>query len=508
VADPTPSTIRLHADDNVVVARLDLAVGARIEAGVVVRDPVPAAHKVAVRDIPAGAPVLKYATPIGVASAMIRAGEHVHLHNVIGQVVPAASAPGRGARSDVARAISGAREFEGYVRPDGRVATRNYVGIVTTVNCSGTVARMIAQQFDGERLGAFPGVDGVVPLAHTSGCAMSKTSDGFRVLRQTLAGYARHPNFAGVLVLGLGCEQNQTASLLEDFGLANDSRVRALVIQDQGGTRRAVDAGCKVVAEMLGQASSAKRVPVSASHLMLALECGGSDGHSGISANPALGVAADLLVDAGGTVVLSETPEIIGAEHLLLQRAVSREVAEQLERRVAWWLDYTRQHGVSIGDNPSEGNLRGGITTICEKSLGAVAKSGASPLRGVYGYADPIAEKGFVFMDSPGYDPVAVTGQVASGCNVICFTTGRGSVFGCRPVPSIKLSTNSALAERMEDDIDLDCGRIIEGRESVRDAGHRIFEFILATASGRQTCSEVLGFGVDEFVPWQLGPTL
>jgi altronate dehydratase len=387
------------------------------------------------------------------------------------------------------------------MRPDGRVATRNYVGIVTTVNCSGTVARMIAQQFDGGRLGAFPGVDGVVPLAHTSGCAMSKTSDGFRVLRQTLAGYTRHPNFAGVLVLGLGCEQNQTASLLEDFGFAGDPRVRALVIQDQGGTRRAVDAGCKLVAELLEEASAAKRVPVSASHLMLALECGGSDGHSGISANPALGVAADLLVAAGGTVVLSETPEIIGAEHLLLQRAVTPAVARRLEERVAWWLDYTRQHGVSVGDNPSEGNLRGGITTICEKSLGAVAKSGSSPLRGV-------SEKGFVFMDSPGYDPVAVTGQVASGCNIICFTTGRGSVFGCRPVPSIKLSTNTSLAERMEDDIDLDCGGIVEGRESVTDAGRRIFEFILATASGRQTCSEVLGFGVDEFVPWQLGPTL
>jgi altronate dehydratase len=412
------------------------------------------------------------------------------------------------AKSRVAHESAAEREFQGYVRPDGRVATRNYVGIVTTVNCSGTVARMIAQQFEAGRLGTFPGVDGVVPLAHTSGCAMSKTSDGFHVLRRTLAGYARHPNFSGVLVLGLGCEQNQIGSLLDDFGLANNPRVRALVIQDEGGTRRAVEAGCKLVAELLEEAATARRTAVPARHLMLALECGGSDGHSGVSANPALGVAADLLVAAGGTVVLSETPEIIGAEHLLLQRAVSPEVARRLEQRVAWWLDYTRQHGVSVGDNPSEGNLRGGITTICEKSLGAVAKSGSSPLRGVYGYADPIGEKGFVFMDSPGYDPVAVTGQVASGCNVICFTTGRGSVFGCRPVPSIKLSTNTPLARRMDDDIDLDCGGIVEGRETVAEAGRRIFELILDTASGRQTCSEVLGFGVDEFVPWQLGPTL
>jgi altronate dehydratase len=337
---------------------------------------------------------------------------------------------------------------------------------------------------------------------------MAKTGDGFRILRQTLAGYARHPNFAGVLVLGLGCEQNQTLQLLEDYGLADDPRVKALVIQEQGGTRRAVDAGRVIVESLLQEASKAKRVGVSASHVVLALECGGSDGYSGISANPALGVAADLLVAAGGTVVLSETPEIIGAEHVLLERATNREVAERLEERVGWWLDYTSRHGVSVGDNPSEGNLRGGITTIVEKSLGAVAKSGTSPLNAVYGYAEPIDEAGFVFMDSPGYDPVAVTGQVAAGCNVVCFTTGRGSVFGCRPVPSIKLATNTALAEHMSDDIDIDCGGIIEGRESVQDCGRRIFEHILDTVSGRKTCSERLGFGDDEFVPWQLGPTL
>ena len=505
--DPnSPSTLRLHPADNVVVARADIAVGAPIEGKVLALEAIPAGHKVATAAIAAGSPVIKYSSPIGVATQAIDAGRHVHIHNVVAEL-PAARPTSRSVAKASAQAAA-QRSFEGFVRPDGRVATRNYVGIVTTVNCSATVARLIAAQFNGERLAQFPGVDGVVALAHTSGCAMSKSSEGFKVLRRTLAGYARHPNFAGVLVLGLGCEQNQTSDLLEDFSLKGEAAVDALVIQEAGGTRPSVEAGVKSVERLLQRASAARREPVSASHIKLALECGGSDGYSGISANPALGAAADLLVAQGGTVVLSETPEIIGAEHVLIQRAASGEVARQLEERVAWWREHTRQHGVSVGDNPSEGNRRGGITTIFEKSLGAVAKSGTSSLMGVYEYAQPIDKAGLVFMDSPGYDPVAVTGQVASGCNVVCFTTGRGAVFGCRPVPSIKLSTNTALYRRMTGDIDLDCGGIVEGLESVQSAGQRIFEQILATVSGQPTCSEALGFGADEFVPWQLGAVL
>ncbi len=503
--DSSP-TLRLHAADNVAVARSDIRSGSIVEGDVRALDDIPAGHKVAVRAIAAGDAVLKYSSPIGVAAQAIEAGRHVHSHNVIAELPQREHASRRTAGTTGGAA--GQASFQGFVRPDGRVATRNYVGIVTTVNCSATVARLIAAQFDAEKLRRFPGVDGVVALAHGSGCAMSKASEGFRVLRRTLAGYARHPNFAGVLVLGLGCEQNQADALLEDFSLKGTAGTDSLVIQEEGGTRPSVEAGVRSIERLLERASQARRETVSASHISLALECGGSDGYSGISANPALGAAADLLVSHGGTVVLSETPEIIGAEHLLIQRAVSDEVARQLEDRVAWWREYTRSHGVSVGDNPSEGNRRGGITTIFEKSLGAVAKAGTSPLEAVYEYAQPIDRPGLVFMDSPGYDPVAVTGQVASGCNIVCFTTGRGAVFGCRPVPSLKLSTHTALYRRMAGDIDLDCGGIVEGRETVQDAGRRIFERILATASGERTCSETLGFGSDEFVPWQLGAVL
>ena len=500
------ATLRLHELDNVVVARRDIEPGEIVAGGMYVREAIPAGHKIAVTDIAAGATVIKYASPIGIAARDIGAGTHVHTHNVVAQIRERAAALSTNNASSLA--AQSTRTFQGYVRPDGRVATRNYVGIVTTVNCSATVARLIANSFTPDILSRYDGVDGIVPLVHTSGCAMSKSSEGFEILRRTLAGYATHPNFAGVLVLGLGCEQNQTDAFLRDFALEGLDNVEALVIQDAGGTTASVAAGRESLRKLLEHASGLRRQVVPASHLKLALECGGSDGYSGISANPALGVAADLLVAQGGTVVLSETPEIVGAEHVLTSRAASADIARDLLERVEWWRQHTQRHGVSIGENPSEGNRKGGITTVFEKSLGAVAKAGTAPLSGVYGYAQRIDRSGLVFMDSPGYDPVAVTGQVAAGCNIICFTTGRGSVFGCRPVPSLKLSTNTALYERMRSDIDLDCGTIVGGLESVRSAGERVFEKILASASGEQTCSEKLGFGADEFVPWQLGATL
>ena len=500
------ATLKLHDLDNVVVARRDLRPGEVVAGGVRAREAIPAGHKIAVADIASGTAVIKYASPIGIAAQDIAVGTHVHAHNVLAKIPERAAASSSKAAGSAA--LQSTRTFQGYVRPDGRVATRNYVGIVTTVNCSATVARLIANSFTPDVLSEYDGVDGIVPLVHTSGCAMSKSSEGFDILRRTLAGYATHPNFAGVLVLGLGCEQNQTDAFLRDFGLEKQDNIESLVIQDAGGTTASVAAGREKMQELLERASGLRRRPVPASHLKLALECGGSDGYSGISANPALGVATDLLVAQGGTVVLSETPEIVGAEHVLTGRAASAEVARELLERVEWWRQHTQRHGVSVGENPSEGNRKGGITTVFEKSLGAVAKGGTAPLMGVFGYAQRIDRSGLVFMDSPGYDPVAVTGQVAAGCNIICFTTGRGSVFGCRPVPSLKLSTNTALYERMRGDIDLDCGTIVAGRESVRAAGERVFEQILASASGEQTCSEKLGFGADEFVPWQLGATL
>lgn len=501
------ATFRLHPADNVVVARVDLRPGQPVDGGrALARAAVPAGHKVAVEAIPEGGRVLKYANPIGVASKPIAPGEHVHVHNLVARLPAGArrEAPVRPHRP----AAAAARTFDGIVRGDGRIATRNYVGILATVNCSATVARMIADHFGPQRLAGFPGVDGVFALAHGSGCAMSKSGEGFRLLRRTLAGFAIHPNFGGVLVLGLGCEQNQVDALIADFGLQGRANVERLVIQQEGGTRRCIEAGIGAVTRLLERAAGVRREPVPASHLKLALQCGGSDGYSGISANPALGAAADLLVAHGGTVVLSETPEIVGAEHMLAERAVSPAVARRLLERVAWWHEHAAKNGVSLDENPSEGNLRGGITTIFEKSLGAVAKAGTQPLSEVIEYAEPITTSGLVFMDSPGYDPAAVTGQLASGCNVVCFTTGRGSVFGCRPAPSLKLSTTTALFRRMPDDIDLDCGGIVDGLESVQRAGERIFELILATASGRPSCSERLGFGADEFVPWQLGAVL
>jgi altronate hydrolase len=494
------SWLRLREEDNVALALAPLAAGDVVE-GVTVREPIPVGHKVALRAIPQGAAIMKYANLIAVAKRPIETGSHVHVHN--------AGMPGedrgRGAVKGGLAQLPQAEErsFLGIRRPDCRVATRNYVGILTTVNCSATAARAIAARF--QDVSRWPGVDGVAPLTHTFGCAMSPDSEGIRTLRRTLAGYANHPNFAGVLVIGLGCESNELSALLEEVG-GEGERVRAFDIQSTGGTAATVSEGTRQVEALLElAAANAAREPLPLSHLKLGLQCGGSDSFSGLSANPALGAAADLLVAHGGTAILSETPEIYGAEHLLLARAASEDVARKLEERVAWWRDHVAAHGATLNDNPSVGNIAGGITTILEKSLGAVAKAGASPLTGVFGYAEPIDTPGLVFMDSPGYDPVSVTGQVASGANLIAFTTGRGSTFGCKPVPSMKLATNSDLYRRMTDDIDVNCGDIVEGTASIADKGCEIFEALIAMASGAPSASERWGFGDAEFAPWVPG---
>jgi altronate hydrolase len=502
-----PLTIRLNPADNVVVARADLLPGTEIAGeGVKVRMHVPVGHKIATAPIASGEAVRKYGQILGFATAAIGPGDHVHTHNM---------AMGDFARDYAfgvdAHAVEPAHDiatFEGIVRADGRVATRNYLGILTTVNCSASAARFIAEQFRGGALAEFPNVDGVIALGHGTGCGMGIDGEPMNLLRRTISGYARHPNFAGVLVLGLGCETNQISGLLQAEGLEESATLTTMTIQDTGGTTKTVREGVARLKAMLPAANDVRRQTVPASHLTLALQCGGSDGYSGITANPALGACVDLLVRHGGTAVLSETPEIYGAEHLLTRRAASREVGEKLVERIRWWEDYTARTGGEMNNNPSPGNKAGGLTTILEKSLGAVAKGGSTNLVDVYRYAEPITKKGFVFMDTPGYDPVSATGQVAGGANIICFTTGRGSVFGCKPAPSLKLATNTPLFRRMEDDMDLDCGPIADGEASVAEMGERIFRLVLDTASGKQTKSEILGFGEDEFTPWVLGAVM
>src|SRR5689334_2698909 len=493
-------TIRLHSADDVVIARVELPAGTMVpKENIRVAVRVPPGHKVAVRDVPKGQPVHRYNQIIGFATQDIKAGDHVHVHNV--------------AMGDFQRDyaycslkkdtqfVAQPATFMGIKRTDGRIATRNYIGILTSVNCSATVARMIAEHFKN-RLDDYPNVDGVVALTHKSGCGMASEGEATDVLRRTISGYARHPNFFSSQLVGLGCEANQINVLLDAEKLKRSDKLAAFTIQEKGGTRKAVEAGIARVKEMLPEANKVKREPVPASHLILGLQCGGSDGYSGISANPALGAAVDLLVRHGGTAILSETPEIYGAEHLLTRRAVSKEVGEKLIARIKWWEEYTQRLGNEMNNNPSPGNKAGGLTTILEKSLGAVAKGGTTNLVDVYEYAQPVTAKGFVYMDTPGYDPVSATGQVAGGANMICFTTGRGSAYGCKPAPSLKLATNTALFLKQEDDMDINCGTVIDGTESIQEVGERFFRQILAVASGEKTKSEQLGYGEDEFAPW------
>ena len=396
--------------------------------------------------------------------------------------------------------------FAGYLRADGRVGTRNYLAVLSSVNCSATAARYIVDSFRDEDVKAeFPNVDGVVSLTHSTGCGQSIKGEGLTLLRSVIAGYATHPNVSGAVLVGLGCETNQIADLLDAHGLARGPGLQTMTIQDSGGTKVTVERGIAMIKEMLPEANKAVRSTVPVGQLTLGLECGGSDGYSGITANPALGAAADLLVRHGGTAVLSETPEIYGAEHLLTRRAVSREVGEKLIALIRWWEAYTAHNGSELDNNPTPGNKAGGLTTILEKSLGAVAKGGTMNLSGVFNFAEKINTKGFVFMDSPGYDPVSITGQVASGANIVCFTTGRGSVYGCKPAPSLKLATNSPMYQRMSDDMDVNCGEILDGSTTVQEKGEQIFQLILDTASGKPSKSEELGFGENEFTPWQLG---
>ncbi len=504
--------IRLHKDDDVVIARTQLISGTKIE-NITVKGLIPPGHKVATKALNTGDAVRRYNQIIGFASKPIAAGEHIHTHNLDMGANKGDFARDYAVGADVKPEPAKLEAtFMGIKRSDGRVATRNYIGILSSVNCSATAARAIADHFSKHNnpaaLKNFPNVDGVVALTHGTGCGMDTDGLGMQILQRTLTGYATHPNFAGVLVVGLGCESNQINAWLAHGNLTEGENLQVFSIQDTGGTAKTVAKGIAIINEILPRANDARREPCSAAHITIGLQCGGSDGYSGISANPALGAAVDLLVAHGGTAILSETPEIYGAEHLLTRRAVRPDIAAKLIARIKWWEHYTEINAGEMNNNPSPGNKAGGLTTILEKSLGAVAKGGTSNLQGVYEYAEPVTSQGFVYMDTPGYDPVSATGQVAGGANLICFTTGRGSAYGCAPSPSLKLATNTALWKKQEEDMDINCGEIIDGSATVAQMGQRIFEMVLATASGAQSKSEAHGYGQNEFVPWQVGAVM
>lgn len=497
-------TLRLNPADNVVTAIRALQAGATVE-DCATTGLIPSGHKVATRAIPTGDAVRKYGQIIGYAATDIAPGDHVHTQNCAFAATDVAYEFG----TDLQPAVPASGDtFMGYARDNGGVGTRNYIAIVTSVNCSATAARRIADAFGPEELAAYPNVDGVVAFVHGTGCGMADAGDGFEALQRVMWGYAKHPNHAAVLMVGLGCEINQIDWLLDAWGLKQSPTFQTMNIQSVAGLRRTVETGIEKVRAMLPLANQARRTPCPVSALKVALQCGGSDAWSGITANPALGHACDLLVAQGGTGVLAETPEIYGAEHLLTRRAATRQIGERLIERVEWWKDYTARNRGSMDNNPSPGNKKGGLTTILEKSLGAAAKGGTTPLTGVYKYAEAVTAPGFTFMDSPGYDPASVTGQIAGGCQLVCFTTGRGSAFGSKPAPTIKVASNQTLFDRMPEDMDVNAGDILSGDISVAAKGREIYDLWLRVAGGEASKSEAQGLGDYEFVPWQIGAVM
>jgi altronate hydrolase len=499
--------IRLHPNDNVVVARIDVGIGEPVPSeNFTSRSQVPAGYKIAAKKILKGEPILKYNVTVGFANTDIEPGMMVHSHNTEFREFDRDYAYASEYKPTTLLPESERATFQGYVRSNGKVGTRNFIGILSTVNCSATVVNKIAEWFTPERLKDFPNIDGVVAFSHGIGCGMEMSGEPMQLLRRTMAGYAQHPNLAAALIIGLGCERNQLKGLMEQESLQENSTLHTFIMQETGGTRKTIEAGIEAVKALLPEANKAKRQTVSASHLCVGLQCGGSDGFSSITANPALGAAVDILSRHGGTGILSETPEIYGVEHTLTRRAASKAIGEKLIQRIRWWKDeYSVGRDVQINGQVSPGNQIGGLANIFEKSLGSSMKGGTGPLMEVYRYAEPVTAKGFVFMDTPGFDPVSATGQIAGGANLIAFTTGRGSMFGSKPAPCIKLATNTPMYERLTEDMDINCGEILDGTVSVQEMGQRIFELFLRTASGEASKSELLGLGDYEFVPWQVG---
>lgn len=498
--------IQLDPADNVVVARTEIAAGTQLPGmGISTLGDVPLGHKIASRFIASGQPILKYNTVIGYATHDLLPGTHLHSHNIAFDDVLKDYALGRDYVQTEVLPPERRATFMGYVRENGRVATRNMIGIFITVNCSATVAKKISQYFDQDRLTDYPNVDGVVAFVHEQGCGMEMTGEPMDLLRRTLSGYIRHPNIAGALVISLGCERNNLGKFFEEQGLETGKMLRTITMQEVGGTQAAVKLGIAAVREMLVTANKYERSVCSAEHICIGLQCGGSDGFSGLSANPGLGKAVDILVRHGGTAILSETPEIFGVEHTLTARARTPAIGQKLVDRMNWWLKYNEGRDTQINGRVSPGNNAGGLANILEKSLGGAKKAGSTGMMEVYKYAEPVTERGFVFMDTPGYDPVSATGQIAGGANLICFTTGRGSCFGSYPSPTIKLASNTQMYERMKEDMDINCGGVIDGTQSLDALGEEIFEKILCIASGEQSRSEALGVGEEEFCPWPIG---
>jgi altronate hydrolase len=509
IGNGAAGTIRLHPGDNVIVLTTFFGAGTKpAGAGKALEKLVPSGHKIATADVGEGAPIIKFGQIIGYASRPILAGEQVHTHNC------AMGAHDQNYRiGEDFRPIEYVPEeerltFDGYRRADGGAGTRNFIALCATVNCSATVVRRIADHFNRTGiLDDFPNVDGVIALAHGTGCGMAAAGEGYEALQRVLWGHATHPNVGAAIFIGLGCEVMQIGRMKAMFGSSGEERFHGLTIQETGGTRKTIAAGIEAITKLLPSVNDVRRVPIPLSELTVGLQCGGSDGFSGITANPALGAATDLLVKQGGTALLSETPEIYGAEQLLVRRAASKEVGEKLIARIRWWENYTAVNGGSMDNNPSPGNKAGGLTTILEKSLGAAAKGGTLALSDVLLYAEKVKEHGFVFMDSPGYDPVSATGQIASGAQIVVFTTGRGSAFGSKPAPTMKLATNSAMYKMLDEDMDINCGDIIDG-VSIEDKGREILAMMIEIASGRKSKSEALGLGDNEFVPWQIGAVM
>jgi altronate hydrolase len=506
------SIIQLNALDDIAIALHDLPMGAVVafsDRSIAVLNPVPSGHKLALVDIEKGQPVRRYGQVIGFARQDIRAGEHVHVHNLGVDALDSQPSLVSDTESIPVLPLLERRTFQGFHRVRGRAGTRNYIAVISTVNCSAHVTQAIAHHFTPEKLAPYPNIDGVISLTHPYGCGVDIGGKNYALLQRTLAGMATHPNVAASLLVGLGCETNQALDLIRNYGLdqAGGYDLQPLVIQDLGGTASTIAAGIAAVESLLPLANHHERTTCPVSELALALQCGGSDGWSGVTANPVVGLVADVIVKQGGTVLLAETPEIYGAEHLLTSRAADQQVADRLLAQVGWWEEHTQRLGTALDTNRSPGNAAGGLTTIYEKALGAVAKGGSTPLNAVYEYAQPVINSGLAFMNSPGNDAISVTGQVAGGCNLVLFTTGRGSAFGFKPAPSLKISTNTTLYQRMSDDIDLNAGKILEGAR-MEEVAAKLFEQVLAVASGQRTKSEALGIGEAEFSPWFLGGVL
>ena len=497
--------IVLNKNDNVGVSQFIIPEKTKIEGHEISTiDPIPFGHKVCLKTIKKGDPIIKYDQIIGFALDDIKPGQHVHSHNLEFREFK------RDFKVTDKKHIVDEKAdtfFNGILRDNGQVATRNYIGIVSTVNCSATVTKMIVERIKySDILKDYPNIDGIVPITHSTGCGMNTESEGMQIFQRTIDGFKNHPNFSHVFVIGLGCECAQVS--LFDESLKKHNRIHFLTIQDEGGTKKIVEKVLSQIKNLLSEANNVQRTSQPVSHLTLALQCGGSDGYSGITANPALGVAADLLVKKGGSSILSETPEIYGAEHLLFEKSSNEKNIEKLNKQIEWWKKYVASNDSTLDNNPSPGNKKGGLTTILEKSLGAVSKAGNRNMVDVLDYAEQVKTKGFNFMNSPGYDPVSVTGQVASGANVICFTTGRGSCFGFKPTPSIKIATNTNMYNKLSEDMDINAGTIMDNVASVNEVGKEIFDKIISVASGEKSKSEINDYGDDEFNPWIIGATL